>query len=66
MRERRYSGPAYEVLAEGTIRSAVSYVASTFRDNDRSNPTKDDDGELGRLLSRLYRAFKKKDPKENS
>jgi hypothetical protein len=64
MREGRYLGPVYEVLAEGTIRSAVSYVASTFRDNDRSNPTKDDDGELGRLLSRLYRAFKKKDPKE--
>ena len=64
LREGRYSGPAYEVLAETTIRSAVSYVASTFRENDRSNPTRDEDGELGRLLSRLYRSFKKKDPAE--
>jgi hypothetical protein len=39
-------------------------VASTFRDSDRPNPTKDDDGELGRLLSRLYRAFRNKDPAE--
>jgi hypothetical protein len=50
MREGRFS----ERYAEGTIRGAVSYVASTFRDSDQPNPTKDDDGELGRLLSRLY------------
>jgi hypothetical protein len=49
MREGRYSGPTYEVLAESTIRGAVSYVASTFRDNARSNPTCDEDGELGCL-----------------
>ena len=49
-------------MAEGTIRSAVSYVKSNFRENDRPNPTKDNDGKLGRLLSRQYRAFRNDDP----
>jgi len=62
MRKARFSGPAYDTLAEGTVRSAISYVASSFRDNDRPNPTKDEDGELGRLLSRQYRAFRNEDP----
>jgi hypothetical protein len=62
MRGARFSGPAYDSLAEGTIRSAVSYVASTFRENDRQNPTRDEDGELGRLLSQQYRAFRNEDP----
>ena len=62
MRGARFSGPAYDTLTEGTIRSAVSYVASTFSKNDRPNPTKNDDGELGRLLSRQYRAFINDDP----
>ena len=52
MRDARFSGPAHDTLAERTVRSTVSYVASTFRENDRPNPTKDEDGELGRLLSR--------------
>jgi hypothetical protein len=38
-------------------------VVQTFRDNDRPNPSKDKDGELGRFLSRLFRAFKNEDPK---
>ena len=29
--------------------------------NDRPNPTKDEDGELGRALSRQYRAYKNSD-----
>ena len=62
LRGGRFSGQAYDTLAEGTVRSAISYVAQTFRDNDRPNPTKDEDGELGRLLSRLYRSFKNDDP----
>ena len=62
MRGARFSGPAYETLAEGTIRGSISYVTSTFRENDRPNPTKDEDGELGRLLSRQYRAFRNGDP----
>jgi len=44
----RLSGPAYDTLVEGTIRGAISYVAQTFRDNDRPNLMKDEDGKLGR------------------
>jgi hypothetical protein len=63
LRDGRYSGSAHQTLVEGTVRNSVSYVAQTFRDNDRSNPTKDSDGELGRVLQRLFRAFRNKDPK---
>ena len=62
MRNARFSGPAHDSLAEGTVRSSVSYVASTFRENDRPSPIKDEDGELGRLLSRQYRAYRNEDP----
>ena len=64
LREGRFSSKSHGPLVESTVRSAVSYVASTFRENDRPNPTRDDDGELGRLLSRLFRAFRAKDPEE--
>ena len=59
----RYSGSAYQTLVEGTVRNYVSYVAQIFRDNNRSNPTKDSDGELGRFLQCFFRAFCNKDPK---
>jgi len=62
LRRGRFSGPAYDTLAEGTIRNSVSFLASSFRENDRPNPTRDEDGELGRLLSRLFRGFKNEDP----
>ena len=62
LREGRYSRPSDGTLAEGTIRSAISYVSSSFRENDRPNPTKDEDGDLGRVLSRLFRAFRNRDP----
>ena len=62
MREARFSGPAYDSLVESTIRNTISFVASSFRENDRPNPTKDEDGELARLLSHLFRAFRNKDP----
>ena len=62
MRGGRFSGPAYDTLAEGTIRGAVSFVASSFRESYRPNPTKDEDGELGRLLSRQFRAYRNEDP----
>ena len=47
----KYLGPAYDTLAEGTIRSTISYVAQNFRENDSPNPTKDEDGQIGRLQS---------------
>lgn len=62
LRNGEFSGPAYDSLAEGTIKNTLSDVASTFREHDRPNPTKDDDGVLGRLLSRQYRAFRNEDP----
>ena len=37
-------------------------MAQAFREDEFPNPTKDRDGELGRLLSRLFRAFRKGDP----
>eukprot|EP00957_Ditylum_brightwellii_P093136 7091070-Ditylum_brightwellii.AAC.1 len=63
LREGRFSRKSHDTLAEGTVRGAVSYVTQTFRENDHPNPTRDNDGELGRLLSRQYKAFKNKDPK---
>jgi hypothetical protein len=62
LREGRFSGD-YGTLAEGTVRSSISYVVSTFRESGRTNPTKDEDMELGWILHRLYRAFKNEDPK---
>ena len=62
MREGRFSGQAYDKLAAGTVQSTISYVAQTFRERGRPNPTKDEDGELGRLLSREYKAYRKQDP----
>ena len=57
----RFSRASYDTLAEGTVRGTISFVAQDFRDNDCPNPTKDEDGELGRLLSRLFRSFRKSD-----
>ena len=65
LRQWRFSGTAYDTLTEGTVRNTISFVALTFRDNDCPNPTKDEDGELGRLLSRLFRSFRKADPNPN-
>ena len=49
-------------MVEGTVRNAISYVVATFRDNDRGNPTIDEDGKLARLLSRQFRAYRNTDP----
>jgi hypothetical protein len=53
----------YDTLAEGTVRSAISYVVSIFWENGWTNPTKDKDMELGWILHRLLQALKNKDPK---
>ena len=62
VRKGELSGPAYDTLAEGTVRGMISYVSQTFREIDKSNPTRDEDSKLGRLLSRRCRAFKDIDP----
>ena len=62
VREGRFSGPSYDTLAELTVRGDISFVSQTFRENDRPNPTKYEDGEIGRVLSRQYRAFKNSKP----
>ena len=62
MRERRFSRKSHGPLAEGTVRGTISFVSPSFRDNGKTNPTKDEDGDLTRVLSRLYRAFRNKDP----
>ena len=62
LRSGKFSGPSIETLAEVTIRNAISYVAATFRDKGRPNPTLDEDGELARILSRQFRAYRNTDP----
>ena len=62
MREGQFLGD-YGTLAEGADRHAISYVVLTFRENGRTNPTKDKDMELGWILHRLFQAFKNEDPK---
>ena len=64
IREERFSGPSHETLVKSAIRGSISYVSQTFRKNDRPNPTKDEDGELGRVLLRHYRAYKNSDPNQ--
>ncbi len=53
----------YGTLAEGTVRSAILYVVSTFQENGWTHPIKDKDMELGWILHRLFQAFKNKDSK---
>jgi hypothetical protein len=64
LRDGRFSGPAYETLAHGTINNTISSLVQTFRDNDREDPTRDRDGKVGRLLQQQLKAYKKKDPPE--
>ena len=49
MRERRFSRKSDGPLAEGTVRGTISFVSSSFRDNGKANPTKDEDGDLTRV-----------------
>ena len=50
LRQGRYSGKAYDTLALGTIRNTISDIFSTFRENGRPNPTKDEDLQLSFIL----------------
>ena len=47
LRSGRFLRQTHGTLVEGTVRGAISYVAQTFRDEGRPNPTRDKDGELG-------------------
>jgi hypothetical protein len=58
----RLSGPAYDTLAEGKIRSAVLYVALSFRENNQKTSAEDEDSKLRQLLSQQCRAFRNKNP----
>ena len=51
-------------MASGTIRNTISDISSTFRENGRPNPTKDEDLQLSFILQQQCRAFKNADPKE--
>ena len=62
LREGRFSNTAHGTFAESTVTGAISHVSSTFRENNQSNPTKDEDRELGILLSCQYRSFRNGDP----
>ena len=57
-----FSGPAYDTLAEGTVRGTISCVSQTFSKNNSPNPIRDNDGKLGRLLFRQYRSLKNINP----
>ena len=62
LRKGRFSRQSHGSLAESIIRGTISHVSSSFRDNNHPNPTKDEDDNLGRVLSRLFRAFRNKEP----
>jgi hypothetical protein len=62
LRQGRFSSAAYDTLAAGTIENALSSLVQTFRDNDRLDPTRDEDGKVGRLLQQQKRAYANKDP----
>ena len=47
----QFSGPTYDTLVECTLRRAGAYVSSPSRESDRQNPTRDENGKLGQLLS---------------
>ena len=61
LRVGRFLVPAYDSLVDGTVKNTTSNAAQTFRKNDHSKPTKDEDSKLGRHLSCQYRAFKNED-----
>jgi hypothetical protein len=64
MREGRFSRPCDAPLASGTISSAISHVAATFRSHGYPNPSHDKNGALDWNLSCQYRSYKNSDPKE--
>jgi len=64
MRQGRFSKSSHDRLAKGTISNTILNVCLTFREKGWPNPSKEKDLQPSFLLSRLYRAFKNKDPNE--
>ncbi len=64
VREGQFLRDCHEVLDEGTVRGAVSYVVQTFPAAGRQKLTKDNDRELSIVLSRQYQTHKNKDPQQ--
>ena len=64
VRSGRFADLRFNTLAEGTVRGTISNVVQTFQLMGRQNPTKYADNELSILLSRQFRAFRNKEPKE--
>jgi hypothetical protein len=64
MRQAQFSGPSHDRLVEVTIMNTILNVCLTFRENGMPNPTKDNNGQPSFLLSRLYQAFRYKDPNQ--
>lgn len=62
LHEGHFSGPNVDSLAESKVRNSISFVALTFHDHNRPNPTGDKDVKLSQLLLCQLQAFKNKDP----
>jgi hypothetical protein len=65
LREGPYLRGNATSLATSTVKNTINYVVATFRSEGRSNPTRNEDGQLAWILSRHYCAYKNSDPKEN-
>ena len=63
MQDRRFLSSTKATLGIKTVRGAVDHVVATFRENDRSNPTLDSDGQVSWILARQFRAYAKDDLK---
>jgi hypothetical protein len=64
VRNGQFSSNTFETLAAGTVRNTISSVCSTFRENGRPNPSKDEDLQSCFLLQRLYKSYANDDPKQ--
>jgi hypothetical protein len=55
----RHEGP----LVSGTVKQAISNLASSFTTNDHPDPRRNDDGDIHPHLQMMYRAYARTDPK---
>ncbi len=64
VREGRFSSNAFKTLAAGTVRNTILSVCSTFREQGRPNPSKDEDLQSCFLLQRQFRLYVNDNPKQ--